>query len=35
LPHDPLKKYLSPAGKIVKPWRESAVLSQSAASAAP
>ena len=22
LPHDPLKKYMSPAGKAVKPWRE-------------
>jgi lysophospholipase L1-like esterase len=24
LPHDPLKKYLSPAGKAAKPWRENA-----------
>jgi lysophospholipase L1-like esterase len=35
LPHDPLKKHLSPAGKAVKPWREGAVWSQSTASAAP
>jgi lysophospholipase L1-like esterase len=35
LPHDPLKKYLSPAGRAVRPWRENDVLRQGTASAVP
>jgi lysophospholipase L1-like esterase len=35
LQHDPLKKYLSPAGKAVKPWRESDVLRQGTPSSMP